>query len=145
MNEYAATPLMRQYISIKEQFSDALVLFQVGDFYELFFDDAKIAATVLNIALTQRGNHQGEPIPLAGIPVHALNAYLSKLIRSGRHVVIVDQLGEPVSGKVVERGITRILTPGTLTDANLLDAKSASYLFSLFFERNQFLEPTLNK
>jgi DNA mismatch repair protein MutS len=126
------TPLMVQYFAIKNQYSDALLLFQVGDFYELFFDDAKQAAACLGIALTARGKNKGEPIPLCGVPIHALDYYLVKLVKSGFKVAICDQLEAPVPGKVVERGVTQVLTPGTLTDLKLLDATSASYLFSFF-------------
>lgn len=127
-----ATPLMRQYFQIKAQYHDMLVLFQVGDFYELFFDDAKAAATFLGIALTKRGKYNGEPIPLCGVPMHAVDHYLTKLVRGGFKVAVCDQLEEAQAGKMVERGITRVLTPGTLTESQLLDEKSASYLFSFF-------------
>jgi DNA mismatch repair protein MutS len=126
------TPLMQQYFSIKQEYPNALLLFQVGDFYELFFEDAKSAAAFLGIALTKRGTNNGEPIPLCGVPVHALDHYLAKLVRGGFNVVICDQLQEAVPGKMVERGVTRVLTPGTLTDSKLLDEKSASYLFSFY-------------
>lgn len=126
-----ATPLMRQYFEIKKNYPDILLLFQVGDFYELFFDDAKQAAACLAIALTKRGNHNGDPIPLCGVPVHALDHYLAKLVRAGYKVALCDQLEEAKPGKIVQRGVTQVLTPGTLTDTRLLDEKSASYLFSL--------------
>jgi DNA mismatch repair protein MutS len=122
---------MRQYFDIKHQYPDILLLFQVGDFYELFFDDAKNAAACLAIALTKRGTHNGEPIPLCGVPVHALDHYLSKLVRAGYKVALCDQLEEARPGKIVQRGVTQVLTPGTLTDTKLLDAKSASYLLSI--------------
>jgi DNA mismatch repair protein MutS len=127
-----ATPLMQQYFTIKAQHPDTILMFQVGDFYELFFDDAKTAAAALGIALTARGKNKGEPIPLCGVPVHALDHYLTKLVKSGFKVAICEQLEPPVPGRVVERGVTQVLTPGTLTDAKLLDEKSASYLFSFF-------------
>lgn len=128
----ATTPLMRQYLEIKQKYSDTLVLFQVGDFYEIFYDDAKKAAAFLGIALTTRGLHAGEPIPLCGVPVHTIDHYLMKLVRGGFRVALCDQLSEPQPGKVVERGVTQVLTPGTLTDLKLLDAKSASYLAVIF-------------
>jgi DNA mismatch repair protein MutS len=129
----SVTPLIKQYRIIKEQYSDTLVFFQVGDFYELFFDDAKKAAAFLGITLTTRGkNNHGDPIPLCGVPVHALDYYLVKLVRGGFRVAICDQLEEPQPGKVVKRGVTKVLTPGTLTDEKLLDEKSASYLLSFF-------------
>ena len=133
-----ATPLMKHYFKIKEQYADMLVLFQVGDFYELFFEDAKIAASFLGIALTKRGKYNGEPIPLCGVPVHTVDHYLTKLVRGGFKVALCDQLEEAQAGKIVERGITRVLTPGTLTESQLLDEKSASYLFSFFPLENQW-------
>ncbi|MEX0940763.1 MAG: DNA mismatch repair protein MutS [Candidatus Babeliales bacterium] len=126
------TPLMKQYADIRQQYPDALLLFQVGDFYELFFEDAKKAAAFLGITLTARGKNNGEPIPLCGVPVHALEFYLAKLVRGGFHVAICDQLEEAKPGTVVKRGVTQVLTPGTLTDGKLLDAKSASYLLSWY-------------
>src|ERR1700722_9474851 len=126
------TPLMQQYFALKNQHQDSLLLFQVGDFYELFFDDAKIAAASLGIALTARGKNKGEPIPLCGVPVHALDYYMVKLVKAGFKVAICEQLEAPTPGKIVERGVTQVLTPGTLTDTKLLDEKSASYLFSFF-------------
>ena len=127
-----ATPLMKQYFQIKAEYPDTLLLFQVGDFYELFFDDAQAAAAFLGIALTKRGKINGEPIPLCGVPVHALDYYLIRLVKGGFKIALCDQLEEAQPGKVVQRGVTRVLTPGTLTDETLLDARSASYLFSFF-------------
>lgn len=132
------TPLMRQYFAIKQQYPHALLLFQVGDFYELFFDDAKKASAFLGIALTKRGKVNGDPIPLCGVPVHALDHYISKLIKGGFKVALCDQLEEPKPGKVVERGVTQVFTPGTITDSKLLDEKSASYLFSFFPSNDQW-------
>lgn len=129
-----STPLMRQYHEIKQQFSDALVLFQVGDFYELFFDDARKAATFLGIALTKRGYHEGEPIPLCGVPLHTKDHYITKLIKGGFRVVLVDQLTPAIPGKIVERGVSCVLTPGTLTQTNLLSDKNASYCAALVYD-----------
>lgn len=126
------TPLMQQYHAFKAQYPEPLLFFQVGDFYELFFDDARRASAFLGIALTSRGKSKGEPIPLCGVPVHARDFYCAKLIRGGFSVAICDQLTEPVPGKVVDRGVTQVLTPGTLSDPQLLDPKSASYLCSFF-------------
>ncbi|QQR49281.1 DNA mismatch repair protein MutS [bacterium] len=126
------TPLMQQYFAIKKDYEDALLFFQVGDFYELFFDDAIKASSFLAITLTKRGKNNGKDIPLCGVPVHALNHYLKKLIVGGFKVAICDQLTKPQPGTVVQRGITNVLTPGTLTDAAMLDEKSASYLMSFF-------------
>ena len=126
------TPLMKQYFEIRDQFDDALLLFQVGDFYELFFDDAKNAAAFLGIALTKRGKLQSEPIPLCGFPVHVLDHYVTKLVRGGFKIALCQQLDEAVAGKMVRRGVTQVFTPGTLTSENLLDAKKPSFLFSFF-------------
>lgn len=126
------TPLMQQYFEIKNNFQDALLFFQVGDFYELFFDDAVQAAAFLNITLTKRGTHNQQPIPLCGVPTQVLDVYLTKLVKGGFRVAICEQLEPATPGKVVKRGVTRVLTPGTLVDTNLLDDKSASYFCSFF-------------
>ena len=126
------TPLMQQYHDIKGEYADTLLLFQVGDFYELFYDDAKKASSFLGITLTSRGKHKDEPIPLCGVPVHARDHYIAKLIKGGFKVALCDQLDKPRPGTVVKRGVTQVLTPATLTDSALLDEKSASYLLSLF-------------
>lgn len=132
------TPLMEQYFAIKEQHPDTILLFQVGDFYELFFDDAKTAAAFLGITLTSRGKNNGDPIPLCGVPVHALDYYLVKLVRGGFRVALCDQLEQAQPGVVVRRGVTQVFTPGTLTDEKLLDQKSASYLFAFFPLKDQW-------
>jgi DNA mismatch repair protein MutS len=126
------TPLMQQYHDIKIDYSDTLLFFQVGDFYELFFDDAKQAAAFLGIALTSRGKNKGEPIPLCGVPLHAIDHYLAKLVKGGFKVALCDQLEDPKPGALVKRGVKQVLTPGTLTDSKLLDERTASYLFSFY-------------
>src|SRR5579863_6371743 len=126
------TPLMQQYHDIKIDYPDTLLFFQVGDFYELFFDDAKQAAAFLGIALTARGKNKGEPIPLCGVPIHAIDHYLAKLVKGGFKVALCDQLEDPKPGTIVKRGVKQVLTPGTLTDSKLLDERSASYLFSFY-------------
>lgn len=131
-----STPLMKQYHAIKAQHPDIILLFQVGDFYELFFDDAKVASACLGIALTQRGAHNGEPIPLCGVPVHAIDLYCAKLIKAGYRVAFCDQLTEPQPGKVVERGVTQIITPGTITQDSLLDAKKSNYIVTIVQHEN---------
>jgi len=138
MHNEKLTPLMQQYHTIKQSYTDMLLFFQVGDFYELFFEDAKRASAFLGIALTKRGTCNGKPIPLCGVPIHAVDHYLAKLIRGGFKVAICDQLEEPQPGKVVERGVTQVFTPGTLTDSKLLDEKSASYLFTFFPTEKQW-------
>ncbi len=126
------TPLMKQYIEVKREYHDALVLFQVGDFYEIFFDDAVAVTQFLGITLTKRGEFQGKPIPLCGFPIHAVDHYIPRLVKGGFKIALCDQLEAAVAGKMVARGVTNVLTPGTLTSENLLDAKSSSFLFSFF-------------
>jgi DNA mismatch repair protein MutS len=130
------TPLMQQYHDIKSDYTDALLLFQVGDFYELFYDDAKKAAAFLGITLTSRGKNNGEPIPLCGVPVHTKDHYIAKLVKGGFNVALCDQLEPAIPGVVVKRGVTQVLTPGTLVEGLLLDEKKASYLFSCFPSAN---------
>ncbi len=132
------TPLMQQFFDIKAAYPDTLLFFQVGDFYELFFDDAKTAAAFLGIALTSRGKHDGEPIPLCGVPLHAKDHYLHKLIKGGFKVAVCDQLEQATPGKLVKRDVAQVMTPGTLTDSQLLDEKSASYLFALYPGENEW-------
>ena len=116
------TPVMTQFFEAKSRQPDALVFFRMGDFYELFFDDAVKAAEALGIALTKRGSHGGEPIPMCGVPVHASEAYLAKLIRSGFKVAVCEQMEDPAEAKkrgyksIVRRDVVRIVTPGTLTE-----------------------------
>ncbi len=131
----APTPMMQQYLALKAEHPDKLVLYRMGDFYELFYDDAKKAAKLLDITLTQRGESEGTPIPLAGIPFHALDGYLVKLVRAGETVAIVEQVGIPGQTKgPVERKLSRIVTPGTVTDANLVDARKDTLLASIVID-----------
>ena len=117
------TPMMRQYLGIKAEYPDTLLFYRMGDFYELFFDDAKRAADLLSITLTARGHAGGEPIPMAGVPHHSVESYLAKLVSKGESVALCEQIGDPATSKgPVERQIVRVLTPGTVTDDALLDA-----------------------
>ncbi|MEO8344333.1 MAG: DNA mismatch repair protein MutS [Betaproteobacteria bacterium] len=116
--------MMQQYLRAKAEHPDKLVFYRMGDFYELFYGDAEHASRLLDITLTSRGQSAGAPIPMAGVPYHSLEPHLAKLMKSGESVVIVEQVGDPATSKgPVERRVARIVTPGTLTDANLLDAK----------------------
>ena len=116
--------MMQQYLRVKAEHPDKLVFYRMGDFYELFYTDAERASRALDITLTARGQSAGAPIPMAGVPYHALEPHLAKLMRQGESVVIVEQFGDPATSKgPLERKVARIVTPGTLTDANLLDAK----------------------
>jgi DNA mismatch repair protein MutS len=125
----AHTPLMKQYLDIKSQHPDTLVLFRMGDFYELFYDDARKAARLLNITLTQRGESAGQPVVMAGVPHHSLEQYLARLIKAGESAVIAEQVGEAGADKgPMRREVTRIVTPGTATDDALLDARTQTLL-----------------
>ncbi|WP_089606510.1 DNA mismatch repair protein MutS [Acinetobacter piscicola] len=131
------TPMMQQYLKIKMQHPHALMFYRMGDFYELFFNDAKKAAKLLGITLTHRGKASGEPIPMAGVPYHAAEGYLARLVKKGETVVICEQIGEVTGKAPVERGVVRIITPGTLTDDALLTATQSSNLVALCFQQNQ--------
>ncbi len=125
------TPMMAQYLGLKADHPDTLLFYRMGDFYEMFFGDAEKAARLLDITLTHRGTSAGQPIPMAGVPFHAMEGYLAKLIRQGESVAICEQVGE-VGGKgPVERKVVRVVTPGTLTDAELLSEKSESLLMAV--------------
>lgn len=127
------TPAMRQYMTLKSDYPDLMLFYQMGDFYELFYADAEKASQLLDLTLTSRGQTGSKPIPMAGIPVHAADSYIAKLIRNGESVVICDQVGDPQTSKgLVERQITRIVTPGTLTEETLLQAKNDNFLMAIF-------------
>ncbi|WP_052177709.1 DNA mismatch repair protein MutS [Methylotenera sp. G11] len=127
------TPMMRQYLGLKAQHPDMLLFYRMGDFYELFFEDAEKAAKLLGITLTQRGSSNGQPIKMAGVPYHAAEQYLAKLAKLGEAVAICEQVGDPATSKgPVAREVARILTPGTLTDTALLDESRDNQLLSIF-------------
>ena len=124
--------MMQQYLGLKAQYPDMLLFYRMGDFYELFHDDAEKAARLLDITLTQRGASAGRPIKMAGVPWHAAEQYLAKLVKLGESVAICEQVGDVATAKgPVERAVTRIVTPGTLTDAGLLDEKADNLLLAL--------------
>ena len=132
------TPMMRQYLSIKSEYPDAFLFYRMGDFYELFYEDAQQAAPILDIALTQRGRSAGAPIPMAGVPVHAIDQYLSKLVKQGRHVAVCEQIGDPSTSKgPVERRVVRVVTPGTLSDDSLLEARKNNLLLAVAQSKNK--------
>src|SRR3954447_1890112 len=136
MNAPSHTPMMQQYLRIKAQHPDMLVFYRMGDFYELFFGDAEKAARLLDITLTSRGASAGEPIKMAGVPYHAVEQYLAKLVKLGESVAICEQIGDPNTSKgPVERKVTRIVTPGTLTDSALLEDKRDNLLLALHRNR----------
>ncbi len=128
----AHTPMMQQYLAIKAEFPSTLVFYRMGDFYELFFDDAKKASDLLGITLTHRGQTAGQPIAMAGVPYHSAEGYLAKLLQRGESVAICEQVGEITGKGPVERKVVRVLTPGTVTDSALLSDKTESYLLSVF-------------
>ncbi|OOG40794.1 DNA mismatch repair protein MutS [Rhodanobacter sp. C05] len=126
------TPFMRQYLSAKAEHPEVLLFFRMGDFYELFYDDARKAARLLDITLTQRGQSGGAPIPMAGVPYHAVENYLARLVRLGESVAICEQIGDPALAKgIVERKVVRIVTPGTVTDAALLEERRDNLLLAI--------------
>lgn len=131
------TPLMKQYFAAKAEYPDLLLFFRMGDFYELFHQDARKAARLLDITLTQRGSSGGTPIPMAGVPVHAYEGYLARLIALGESVAICEQIGDPGLAKgLVERKVVRIVTPGTITDEALLEERRDTLLMALSRTKN---------
>lgn len=139
------TPMMQQYLRIKAQHTDKLLLYRMGDFYELFFDDALKAAKLLDITLTKRGNSAGEPIPMAGVPYHSVESYLAKLVKLGESVAICEQIGDPATSKgPVERQVARIVTPGTVSDEALLEERRDNLLLAIHAHQNDFGLATLD-
>nr|MBP9877835.1 DNA mismatch repair protein MutS [Alphaproteobacteria bacterium] len=131
------TPMMAQYFEIKADYPNELLFYRMGDFYELFFDDAVKASEILDITLTKRGEHQGRPIPMAGVPVHSHEQYLAKLIKAGMHVAVCEQVEDPQEAKkrgaksVVKREVIRLITKGTLTEEHLLEADENNFILSV--------------
>src|ERR1700677_3906417 len=150
MNEHvspeaeSATPMMAQYLEIKAANREYLLFYRMGDFYELFFDDAVRASEALDIALTKRGKHQGDDIPMCGVPVHAAEAYLEKLIRKGFRVAVCEQIEDPLEAKkrgaksVVGRGVGGLVAPRPLPEDSLLEARAANMLAALGRAGNDF-------
>ena len=131
------TPMMRQYLALKASHPNTLLFYRMGDFYELFYEDAEKAARLLDITLTTRGQSAGVPIKMAGVPFHSLEPYLAKLVKAGESAVICEQIGDPATSKgPVERAVARIVTPGTLTDAALIDDKQDIWLLAITTTRN---------
>lgn len=139
------TPMMTQYLHIKAEYPDTMLFYRMGDFYELFFNDARQAAKLLDITLTQRGKSGGEPIPMAGVPYHAAEQYLARLVRLGQSVAICEQVGDPAASKgPVERKVMRVITPGTVTDDALLDQSRDTLLCALYEYSGQYGLATLD-
>src|SRR5262249_39090564 len=135
--EVPSSPMMAQYLEIKRAHPDCLLFYRMGDFYELFFEDAVKAAAALDITLTRRGRHDGADIPMCGVPVHAAEGYLSRLIRQGFKVAVCEQVEDPAEAKKrgskspVRRAVIRVVTPGTITEDSLLDARRHNYLVAV--------------
>ena len=126
------TPMMQQYLRIKAEHPNDIVFYRMGDFYELFFDDAKRASQILDITLTARGKTNDKPIPMCGVPYHAAEGYLAKLVKQGLSVAICEQVGDPATSKgPVERQVMRVITPGTISDEALLDARRDNLLLAV--------------
>src|SRR5258707_7807643 len=137
-DDQRVTPLMEQYVEIKAANPDCLLFYRMGDFYELFFEDAEVASRALGIVLTKRGKHRGQDIPMCGVPVHRADEYLQRLIKQGHRVAVCEQREDPAEARkrgskaVVHRDVVRLVTPGTLTEESLLDAKARNYLTAVF-------------
>jgi DNA mismatch repair protein MutS len=130
------TPMMQQYLRIKAEHPDIFVFYRMGDFYELFYDDARKANRLLDITLTTRGQSAGEPVVMAGVPVHAVENYLARLLKLGEAVAIAEQVGDVATAKgPVERKVVRVVTPGTVTDSELLNERSETLLLAVFRQR----------
>ena len=132
MSAESSTPLMRQYHSLKQQVPGTLLMFRLGDFYELFYEDAVVAARELGITLTSRNKDKGEPIPMCGVPHHSSDGYVNKLVKHGYRVAMCEQTEDPKLTKtLVKREVTRIVTPGTATDSNLLSSHENNFLAAM--------------
>ncbi len=129
MQAAAPTALMRQYLDVKSRYPDAIVLFRLGDFYEMFYDDAVYAARVLDLTLTTRDKGKEDPVPMCGVPHHAVRAYLTKLTELGHRVALCEQLEDPkVARGIVKRDVVRVITPGVILDEESLDPRAPSYV-----------------
>ena len=130
---------MNQYRSVKKKYPDAILLFRLGDFYEMFYDDAKIASEILGIALTSRDRSKKNPVPLCGVPFHSAEPHISKLLGSGKKVAICEQVGDPKKTRgLVERKVVRVLTPGAVLDSENLESKSSNFLACVAEEKDGF-------
>ena len=133
------SPMMKDYVETKEKYKDAILFYRLGDFYEMFFDDAKIAAKELELVLTSRNCGEGQKAPMAGVPHHAAESYISRLIKKGYKVAICEQLEDPKEAKdIVKRDVVRIITPGTVIESNILEDKTSNYIMSIVYEVNTY-------
>jgi DNA mismatch repair ATPase MutS len=128
----SATPAMRQYLDAKQQHRDAILMFRMGDFYEMFYEDALVASRALELTLTSRSKGGNGGIPMCGVPFHAVDTYIGRLVKKGFRVAICDQVEDPRKAKgIVKREVVRVVSPGTLTDANYLDAREPAFLMAI--------------
>ena len=128
----SATPAMRQYLDAKQQHRDAILMFRMGDFYEMFYEDALVASRALELTLTSRSKDGNGGIPMCGVPFHAVDTYIGRLVKKGFRVAICDQVEDPRKAKgIVKREVVRVVSPGTLTDANYLDAREPAFLMAI--------------
>ncbi|MGH7884886.1 MAG: DNA mismatch repair protein MutS, partial [Thermodesulfobacteriota bacterium] len=133
------TPMMHQYHKIKNDYPDAILLFRLGDFYEMFFEDAKIASKILGITLTSRNKSKNNPVPLCGVPFHSAEPYISKLLESGNKVAICEQIEDPkLAEGIVKRKVVKVLTPGVILDSENLNSKINNYLASIYSNKSSF-------
>ena len=133
------TPMMQQYLDIKEQYKDCILMFRLGDFYEMFFDDAVVASRELEIALTGRDCGLEERAPMCGVPYHAVDSYIARLVQRGYKVAICEQMEDPALAKgIVKREVIRVVTPGTVTDMAMLDEKKNNYLVSIYAKKHMY-------
>src|SRR5437773_4717950 len=133
METIKVTPMMRQYLEIKDRYQDAILCFRLGDFYEMFFEDAQTASKILDIALTSRNKNQDSAVPLCGIPYHSAEPYIQKLLDAGHKVAVCEQVEDPKTAKgVVQREVIRVITPGTVTAAEALEARKNNFLSALY-------------
>jgi len=140
-----ATPMVQQYLSIKQEYPDSILFFRMGDFYEMFFEDAKVASKILEIALTSRNKNDEQAIPMCGVPHHAAQSYVAQLIKHGFKVAICEQLEDPKEAKgIVKRDVVRVITPGVVLDTEILDAKSNNFLMALHVREGRFGVATLD-
>src|SRR3989442_4518601 len=133
MEQIKVTPMLQQYLQIKERYRDAILFFRLGDFYEMFFEDAQTASKILDIALTSRNKNQDSSVPLCGVPYHSAEPYIQKLLDAGHKVAVCEQVEDPKSAKgVVQREVIRVITPGTVTAAEALDARGNNFLCAIY-------------
>lgn len=134
----ALSPMMKYYLEVKEKYKDAILMFRLGDFYEMFFEDAKLCSEVLDLTLTGRDCGLEERAPMCGVPYHAVDGYISKLIGAGYKVAICEQLSAPQARGLVERDVVRVITPGTVIEDDILDDKKNNYLACLVMSEKEF-------